>query len=92
MSVRSVKSNPPRKPASSSKPRKPSLSAERLEQLIAEIAERAGVRPVQVSVRGNSSEWDAVLIVNQVGNAERKARFRSIVRDLQAEFTLKADQ
>ena len=85
MPGRSVKPSPPRKAASSSKQ---ALSAERLEQL---IAERAGVRAIQVSVRGNSSEWDAVLIVNQVGNAERKARFRSIVRDLQAEFTLKAD-
>ena len=85
MPVRSVKANPPRKPAPPSKPRKPSLSVERLEQL---IAERAGVRPIQVSVRGTATDWDAILIANQVGNAERRAAFWSVVQSVKSEFDL----
>ena len=85
MPVRSLKARPPRKPASSSKPRRPSLSIERLEQ---PIAERAGLRPVQVSVRGTPPDWEAILIANQVGNAERRAAFWSIVQRIRSEFDL----
>ena len=89
MPVRSVKAQPPRKAArSSSKPSKLCLSAERLEQL---IAERAGVRPVQVNVRSTADGWDAILIANQVGNAERRAAFWSVVQKVRSEFDLAAD-
>jgi hypothetical protein len=61
------------------------LSEERLQHL---IAERAGVRPVQVCVRGKASDWDAILIANQVGNAERRAVFWSVVQKVRGEFDL----
>ena len=86
MPVRSVKASPPRKAASSSKPQ-PSLSAERLEQL---IAERAGVRPVKVAVRGSGADWDAVLIAKQVGNAERRAALWTVVQTVRREFDLES--
>jgi hypothetical protein len=69
------------------KSRKPEMTAEALERL---IAQRFGVRPVQVSVRGNAPDWTASLIANRLGNAERLAAFSSLVNDLRAEYDLKA--
>ena len=66
---------------------KPEMTAEALERL---IAERFGVRPVQVSVRGNAPDWTASLIASRLGKAERFAAFSSLVSDLQAAFDLKA--
>ena len=88
MPVRNVKASQPRKAASFSKPRKPSLSAERLEQL---IAERAGVPVRRVSVFGQPDNWEAALIFNQVGNAERRAAFWSVVQKVRSEFDLELD-
>jgi hypothetical protein len=61
------------------------MTAEALERL---IAERFGVRPVQVSVRGNAPDWTASLIANRLGNAERLAAFSSLVSDLRAVYDL----
>ena len=63
------------------------MTADALERL---IAERFGVRPVQVSVRGHAPDWTASLIANRLGNAERLAAFSSLVGDLRAQFELKA--
>ena len=63
------------------------MTAEALEHL---IAERFGVRPVQVSVRGNAPDWTASLIANRLGNAERLAAFSSLVGDLRAELMSEA--
>ena len=60
-------------------------TVEELEQL---LAERAGVSAVRVSVFGDPKNWDAALLVHPIGNADRKAHFKSLVRDLQAEFEL----
>ena len=67
--------------------RKPEMTAEALERL---IAERFGVRPVQVTVRGNAPDWTATLIAKRLGNAERHAAFSSLVNELRAEYELKA--
>jgi hypothetical protein len=88
MPVRSVKTSSSRKAVSSPKHRKPSLSAERLERLIAELV---GVRPIQVTVRSTADGWDAILIASHVGNAERRAAFWSIVQKVRSEFDLEAD-
>jgi hypothetical protein len=85
MPVRRVKARPVRKPAPASKPRKPSLSAERLQEL---IAERAGEYSNRVAVRGTPENWDAILIVNSVGHTERRVRFWTIVKDIKGEFDL----
>ena len=45
---------------------------------------------MRVSVFGDPDNWDAALMVNPIGNAERKARFKSLVHDLRAEYDLKA--
>ena len=63
------------------------MTAEALERM---IAERFGVRPVQITVRGNAPDWTASLIGNCLGNAERHAAFSSLVGELRAEFDLKA--
>jgi hypothetical protein len=83
--VRSVKTKA--RKSAPPKSRKPEMTAEALERL---IAERFGVRPVQVSVRGNAPDWTASLIANRLGHAERHAAFSSLVSDLRAEFQLKA--
>ena len=81
--MRSVKSKA-RKPAQKS--HKAEMTAEALERV---IAERFGVRPVQVSVRGNAPDWTASLIANRLGNAERLAAFSSLVGDLRHLYDLK---
>jgi hypothetical protein len=53
------------------------------------VRRRAGEPPIRVSVFGNGDNWSAALLVSQVGNADRKARFQSIVSDLRREFGLK---
>ena len=63
------------------------MTSETLERL---IAERFGVRPVQVTVRGQAPDWTASLIANRIGNAERLAAFSSLVSDLRAEYDPKA--
>jgi hypothetical protein len=52
------------------------------------IAERAGEHPNRVAVRGTPENWDAILIVNQTGNAERRARFWMILQSVKGEFDL----
>jgi len=69
------------------KSRKPEMTAEALERL---IAEKFGVRPVQVSVRGNAPDWTASLIANRLGNATTHAAFSSLVSDLRADYDLKS--
>jgi hypothetical protein len=65
---------------------KPEMTAEALEHL---IAERFGVRPVQVTVRGHAPDWTATLITNRLGNSERLAAFSSLVSDLRVDYDLK---
>jgi hypothetical protein len=84
--VRSVSKTKARKPAPQ-KSRKPEMTAEALERL---IAERFGVRPVQVTVRGHAPDWTASLIAGRIGNATRHAAFSSLVNDLRGEYDLKA--
>jgi hypothetical protein len=74
-------------PKSAQKSRKPEMTAAALEHL---IAERFGVRPVQVTVRGDAPDWTASLIANRLGNAERLAAFSSLVNDLRGDYDLKA--
>jgi hypothetical protein len=62
------------------------MTADELEQL---LAERSGEPVHRVSVFGEPGNWDATLLAKQVGNAERKARFKSLVYDLRTEFDLK---
>jgi hypothetical protein len=83
--VRSVKTKA-RKPAPPTS-RKPEMTAEALERL---IAERFGVRPVQVTVRGHAPDWTASLIAGRIGNATRHAAFSSLVYDLRGDYDLKA--
>jgi hypothetical protein len=40
---------------------------------------------MRVSVFGDPGNWDAALVVNPIGNAERKARFKSLVGALRDE-------
>ena len=84
--MRSVSKAKARKPAPQ-KSRKPEMTAEALERL---IAERFGVRPVQVTVRGKAPDWTASLIANRLGNAERLAAFSSLVGDLRHLYDLKS--
>ena len=84
--MRSVSKTKTRKSAPQ-KSRRPEMTAEALERL---IAERFGVRPVQVSVRGDAQSWSASLIANRLGNAERHAAFSELVNDLRREYDLKA--
>ena len=49
------------------------------------------MRPIQVCVRGTASDWDAILIANQVGNAERRAAIWSVVQRVRSEFDLEPD-
>ena len=72
-------------PQKSPKTAKRWKTAEELEQL---LAERAGEPAIRVSVFGDADNWDAALLVAPIGNAERKARFRSIVSELRSEFDL----
>ena len=64
------------------------MTAEALEHL---IAERFGVRPVQVSVRGNAPDWTATLIARWQGNVTRQVAFLSLVDELRADYDLKRD-
>ena len=84
--MRSVSKTKARKPAPQ-KSRKPELTADELEAL---IAERFGVRPVQVSVRGNPPGWTATLIARWQGNVTRQVAFLSLVDEIRAEYDLKA--
>ena len=67
--------------------RKPEMTAEALEYL---IAERFGVRTVQVSVRGNAPDWTATLIARWQGNVSRQVAFLSLVDELRADYDLKS--
>ena len=67
--------------------RKPERTAEELEHL---IAERFGVRPVQVTVRGNAPDWTATLIARWQGNVARQVAFLSLVDQLRADYDLKS--
>jgi hypothetical protein len=71
------------RPVKSPKTAKRRKTAEELEQL---LAERAGVPAVRVSVFGAPGNWNAALIAPLVGNAERLARFRSLVGELQRDY------
>ena len=84
--MRSVSKTKSRK-AAPQKSRKPEMTADELERL---IADRFGVRVVQVTVRGHAPDWTASLITKRLGNAERLAAFSSLVNDLRADFDLKA--
>ena len=44
-----------------------------------------------MSVFGQPDNWEAALIFNQVGNAERRAAFWSIVHSVKSEFDLAPD-
>ena len=83
--MRSVSKTKTRKPAPHSN--KPEMTAEALERL---IAERFGVRLVQVSVRGDPPDWTTALIARWQGNVTRQVAFLSLVEELRAEFDLKA--
>ena len=82
--MRSVKT---RARKAAQKPRKPEMTAEALERL---IAERFGVRPVQVSVRGNAPDWTATLIARWQGNVTRQVAFFSLVDEMRHDYDLKA--
>ena len=79
-SVSKPKARKPAAPSKSPKNAKRWKTADELEQL---LAERAGVPAMRVSVLGSPDNWDVALMVNPLGIAERKARFRSIVGELQ---------
>jgi hypothetical protein len=83
--VRSVSKTKARKSAPQ-KSRKPEITAEALERL---IAERFGVRPVQVSVRGDPPDWTATLIARWQGNVTRQIAFLSLVEEMRADYDLK---
>jgi hypothetical protein len=85
--VRSVSKTKVRKPAPQ-KSRKPEMTAEALEQL---IAERFGVRPVQVGVRGDPPDWTATLIARWQGNVTRQVAFLSLVEQLRGEYDMKVE-
>jgi hypothetical protein len=78
----------PKKARNSPKTARRWKTAEELEKL---LAGRAGEPAIRVSVFGRGDNWDAALLVGPTGNADRKARFRSIVSDLRREFELKGD-
>ena len=59
------------------------MTVDALERL---IAERFGVLPIQVAVRGDGPDWTASLTAKRLGNAERLAAFSSLVSDLWREF------
>jgi hypothetical protein len=63
------------------------MTGDDLERL---IAERFGVRPLQVIVRGNPPDWTATLIPKRAGDAERLAAFAALVPQLRREIDLKA--
>jgi hypothetical protein len=86
-SVSKARQPKPAPPKKSPRNARPWQTAEEPKQL---LAERAGVPPVQVSVFGDPDNWDAALMVNQIGNAECKAKFRTLVCDLRTEFDLKS--
>ena len=54
-----------------------------------DVLVRAGVPAMRVSVFGDPGNWDAALMVNQIGNAQRRARFKSLVHDLRGEYDRK---
>jgi hypothetical protein len=79
-----------RKPAPPKSPKtaKRWKSAGELEQL---LAERAGVPVHRVTVFGSPGNWDATYLANMIGNVDRKARFKSIVSELQRDYDLSSD-
>ena len=81
-----LKAKAPKPAQKSPKNAKRWKTADELEQL---LAERSGEPVHRVSVFGQPGNWDATLLARQVGNAERKARFKSLVYDLRTEFDLK---
>jgi hypothetical protein len=85
----SVSKTKPWKPAPQKSPKtaKAWKNADELERL---LADRAGEPAIRVSVFGNRDNWDASLLVAPVGNAERKARFKSIVSEQRREYDLSA--
>jgi hypothetical protein len=44
-----------------------------------------------VSVRGRPPAWEAIPILNPIGNAERRAAVRIAAIEMQREFDLKAE-
>jgi hypothetical protein len=62
------------------------MTAEALERL---IAERFGVRPVQISVRGDPPDWTATLIARWQGNVTRQVAFLSLVDEVRSHYDLK---
>lgn len=59
------------------------ISADALERL---IAERAGVSPSHVAVRGNPPQWEAIALPK---SEERAVRINIAAYELQQEYTLK---
>lgn len=68
------------------RPKKPLLTRPELEAL---IAERFGVPATRVAVRGDPPVWDATLLLPRSGNAERHARFWTLVYEMKVEFGLR---
>ena len=83
--MRSVKTTARKASPFPEKSRKPEMTVEALEHL---IAERFGVRPVQVSVRGNPPAWTATLIARWQGNVTRQVAFLTLVEQMRAEYDL----
>ena len=84
--MRSVSNAKARKPAPE-KSRKSEMTAEALERL---LAERFGVRPVQVSVSGDAPDWTATLIAKWQGNVPRQVAFLSLVDEMRNDYDLKS--
>jgi hypothetical protein len=55
------------------------------------IAERSGEPISRIAVFGDPDNWDAALLVNPVGNAERRPKVKSLAGELRRAFGLEAD-
>lgn len=53
------------------------------------IAERSGEPVFRMPSSVKPGNWNATLIVNPVGSADRRAKVRSVAQELQREFDLK---
>jgi len=53
------------------------------------IADRSGEPVSRIAIFGEPGNWDAALIVNPVGNAERRAKIRSVAGELRRRLDLK---
>jgi hypothetical protein len=73
----------PAKSTASASARRLALTADELE---AKIAERAGVSPSQVAVRGNPPDWEAIALPKSV---ERAARINTAAWELKEQYALK---